>query len=60
MAQLTIDLFTDIVCPWCFVGNERLERVLAALDQPAAVSHHPFLLDPATPPEGTDVPAMLR
>jgi predicted DsbA family dithiol-disulfide isomerase len=59
-APLPIDLFTDIVCPWCFVGNERLERVLAAADQPAVVSHHPFLLDPHTPPEGKDIPAMIR
>jgi predicted DsbA family dithiol-disulfide isomerase len=60
LGQLAIDLFTDIVCPWCFVGNERLERVLATLDQPVVVAHHPFLLDPETPPEGTDIPAMLR
>jgi predicted DsbA family dithiol-disulfide isomerase len=57
---VAIDLFTDIVCPWCFLGNERLERVLAASGQAAAVSHHPFLLDPHTPPEGKDIPAMLR
>jgi predicted DsbA family dithiol-disulfide isomerase len=57
---VAIDLFTDIVCPWCFLGNERLERVLAASGQPAAVSHHPFLLDSHTPPEGKDIPAMLR
>jgi predicted DsbA family dithiol-disulfide isomerase len=59
-APLPIDLFTDIVCPWCFVGNERLERVLAASGQPAVVSHHPFLLQPDAPPEGTDIPAMIR
>jgi predicted DsbA family dithiol-disulfide isomerase len=57
---VAIDLFTDIVCPWCFLGNEWLERVLAASGQAAAVSHHPFLLDPHTPPEGKDIPAMLR
>ncbi|HZL20802.1 MAG TPA: DsbA family oxidoreductase [Polyangia bacterium] len=57
---IAIDLFTDIVCPWCFLGNERLERVLAATGQPAEVSHHPFVLDPHTPPEGKDIPAMLR
>jgi predicted DsbA family dithiol-disulfide isomerase len=57
---VAIELFTDIVCPWCFLGNERLERVLAASGQAAVVSHHPFLLDPQTPPEGKDIPAMLR
>jgi predicted DsbA family dithiol-disulfide isomerase len=57
---LQIDLFADVVCPWCFVGSERLERVLAALGRPARVTHHPFLLNPNAPPEGDDVPARLR
>jgi predicted DsbA family dithiol-disulfide isomerase len=57
---LTIDLFSDVVCPWCFVGNERLERVLARLDRPAIVTHHPFMLDPETPAAGTDIPSMLQ
>jgi predicted DsbA family dithiol-disulfide isomerase len=57
---LQIDLFADVVCPWCFVGSERLERVLATLGRPARVVHHPFLLNPNTPPEGDDVPARLR
>ena len=57
---LQIDLFADVVCPWCFVGSERLERVLAGLGRPARVVHHPFLLNPSTPPEGDDVPARLR
>lgn len=57
---LQIDLFADVVCPWCFVGSERLERVLSELGTPARVTHHPFLLNPNTPPEGDDVPARLR
>ncbi|HXU01089.1 MAG TPA: DsbA family oxidoreductase [Polyangia bacterium] len=57
---LQIDLFADVVCPWCFLGSERLERVLTSLGQPARVVHHPFMLDPNTPPEGDDVPARLR
>lgn len=57
---LTVDLFSDVVCPWCFVGSERLERVLARLDRPVTVTHHPFMLDPNTPPEGTDIPSMLQ
>src|SRR5450432_3838795 len=60
LASLPIDLFTDLVCPWCFLGNERLERVLASSNRPTLVSHHPFLLDPETPPEGKDIPEMLR
>jgi predicted DsbA family dithiol-disulfide isomerase len=59
-APLQIDLFADVVCPWCFLGSERLERVLATIGRPARVTHHPFLLDPNTPPEGDDVPARLQ
>jgi len=57
---LRIDLFADVVCPWCFVGHERLERVLASTGRAARITHHPFMLDPHTPPEGDDIPARLR
>src|SRR5262252_2058951 len=57
---LQIDLFADVVCPWCYLGHERLERVLEKLGQSARVTHHPFMLDPNTPPEGDDIPARLR
>jgi len=57
---LQIDVFADVVCPWCFLGHERLTRVLADLGRPARVTHHPFMLDPNTPPGGDDIPARLR
>lgn len=63
---LTVDVCSDIICPWCFVGTRRLDRVLEALraerSQPIPVTfrHHPFLLDPSIPPEGRDVQAELR
>jgi predicted DsbA family dithiol-disulfide isomerase len=60
MTSLRIDVVSDVVCPWCFVGAERLERVLTRLERDAEVVYHPFLLQPDTPPEGIDVPEMLR
>jgi len=59
---LKVDLFTDIVCPWCLVGSVRLDQAIARLpaDIAVEVENHPFLLDPNTPPEGTNVPEMLR
>ncbi|MEP7241467.1 MAG: DsbA family oxidoreductase, partial [Devosia sp.] len=59
---LKIDLFTDIVCPWCLVGSVRLDKAIAALpaDVVVDVENHPFYLDPDTPPEGYDVGEMLR
>jgi predicted DsbA family dithiol-disulfide isomerase len=44
--MLTIDVVSDVVCPWCFIGLTRLDRVLAALDAPVEVVLHPFLLQP--------------
>ena len=59
---LKVDLFTDIVCPWCLIGSERLDKAIAALpsDIVVDVENHPFYLDPNTPPEGYDVAEMLR
>jgi predicted DsbA family dithiol-disulfide isomerase len=60
MPALEIDLFSDVVCPWCFVGTERLEQVLASKGVEAEVRHHPFLLSPDTPAEGRNVHQHLR
>lgn len=62
MPSLTIELFGDLVCPWCYLGAHRLERVLAELDVADRIDvvHRPFLLRPSTPPGGLDVHAELR
>ena len=62
MAVRTIDVFSDIVCPWCFIGTRRLERVLAelGLTDTTEVRYRTFLLDPDAPPEGKDIHAELR
>src|SRR3954471_20794609 len=62
MRTLKIDLFTDIVCPWCLVGSARLDQAITALpdDVVVDIENHPFYLDPNTPPEGVDVAQMLR
>lgn len=57
-----IDLFTDIVCPWCLIGTARLDQALAMLDREVKVEiiHHPFLLDPETPREGRNTKQWLE
>lgn len=59
---LKIDVFTDVVCPWCLVGSARLDKAVAALpaDIDVEIENHPFYLDPTVPPEGVDVGEMLR
>jgi len=49
---LTIDVVSDVVCPWCYVGKRRLETALAEADVRVAVSWRPYQLDPTIPPEG--------
>lgn len=58
---LKIDVFTDVVCPWCIVGSARLDKAIAALpdDVDVVVENHPYYLDPNTPEEGVNVIEML-
>ena len=54
---LDIDLVSDFVCPWCFLGKVRLDRALADLkasrpDLEVRINWLPFFLNPDTPPEG--------
>jgi predicted DsbA family dithiol-disulfide isomerase len=62
MISLRIDVFSDIVCPWCFIGATRLDSVLSAWSEPLDVelTYHPFLLEPSTPLEGIVIEDMLR
>jgi predicted DsbA family dithiol-disulfide isomerase len=59
---LKIDVFTDVVCPWCLVGSVRLDKALASVpaDVTVEVENHPFYLDPNTPEEGVVVADMIR
>jgi predicted DsbA family dithiol-disulfide isomerase len=54
---LTVDVVSDIVCPWCFIGKRKLEHALTELrvTEPALdvfVRWHPFELNPDLPAEG--------
>ena len=57
---LRVDVVSDVVCPWCFVGKRQLERAIARWaeshpDEPApVVAWHPFQLNPDMPAEGMD------
>jgi predicted DsbA family dithiol-disulfide isomerase len=49
---LAIDVVSDVVCPWCFIGKRRLERALASSRVPATIRWHPYQLDPTIPTGG--------
>jgi predicted DsbA family dithiol-disulfide isomerase len=55
MRAVTIDIISDAICPWCFVGKRRLERALASLPHiDAQIRWRPFFLDPSIPDGGVD------
>ena len=60
--MITIDIVSDTVCPWCFVGKRRLEQVLARQGNSADVriAWRPFQLNPEMPREGADRKTHLR
>ena len=55
MASVKIDIISDVVCPWCYLGKARLEKALAAMpDVNAEIYWRPYMLDPSIPPLGVD------
>jgi predicted DsbA family dithiol-disulfide isomerase len=57
---MDIEVFSDCVCPWCFIGCVRLSRVVASETAPTTVHYRPFFLAADTPEEGVVVADMLR
>ena len=50
---LQIDVVSDVVCPWCYIGKHRLERALTMVpDVPLEVHWRPYFLNPWVPREG--------
>jgi predicted DsbA family dithiol-disulfide isomerase len=57
---LTIDVVSDVVCPWCFLGQMRLDKAIAAVPEvDVSVAWRPFQLDPTIPAEGMDRKAYM-
>ena len=52
---MKLDILSDPVCPWCYIGKANLDRALASRpDHPFEVEWHPFQLNPEMPPGGMD------
>jgi len=58
----TIEVYSDVVCPWCYIGKRRLERALEQLHgaAQARITWRPFQLNPAIPKDGMDRTAYLE
>ncbi len=62
ITNLSVEVYSDIVCPWCYVGKRRLERALAQLNggAQARISWRPFQLNPTMPLDGMDRSTYLK
>lgn len=60
--RLTIDIYSDVMCPWCLIGYGQLTKALAQLDGEIAaeICWRPFELNPQMPPEGEEQEAHLQ
>lgn len=54
--SLKIDVYSDIICPWCFIGKRRLDAAVRelGLEETVALRWHPFELNPDMPEEGME------
>jgi predicted DsbA family dithiol-disulfide isomerase len=52
--NLQVDVISDVICPWCFIGKRRLEKAIAAAhgQHEFQIRWHPYQLNPAMPREG--------
>lgn len=53
--RFIIDVVSDVICPWCFLGKRRLDAAFNRLENmDILVRWRPYMLDPSIPPEGLD------
>jgi predicted DsbA family dithiol-disulfide isomerase len=61
MKTLEVDVVSDVICPWCFLGKRRLDKAIAMLDGiTVEVNWRPFFLDPTIPKEGMSRKAYME
>lgn len=58
---ITIDVVSDVVCPWCFIGRKRLQQAIDLTPElDIVINWRPFQLDPTIPAQGKDRKTYLR
>ncbi len=58
METLKLTIYSDYVCPWCYVGQGAVQKL--SQNYPLEVTWMPFYLRPDTPPEGMELPAHVK
>ena len=53
--MVRLDIYSDPICPWCYIGKTHLDRALEALtENPFEINWHPYQLNPEMPQTGMD------
>jgi len=50
--NVSVQVISDVICPWCYIGKRRLEKAIATHGGPVKVRWLPFQLNPQMPEEG--------
>ncbi|MEQ8637966.1 DsbA family oxidoreductase [Gimesia maris] len=50
--NISVDVISDVICPWCYIGKRRLDKAIAAAEVQVSVQWHPFQLNPQMPKKG--------
>ena len=50
--KLAVDVISDVICPWCYIGKRRLDKAIAESQHEIRVRWHPYQLNPMMPKEG--------
>jgi predicted DsbA family dithiol-disulfide isomerase len=56
---MRIEIWSDVVCPWCYIGKHRLERALASFGMSATATYRAYQLDPSPVPKGMPIKAVM-
>ncbi|MCG5453874.1 DsbA family oxidoreductase [Micromonospora sp. PSH03] len=48
---MEIEIYADVICPWCYIGKRRLDEALASYEGEVTVRYRPFQLDPSPVPQ---------
>jgi predicted DsbA family dithiol-disulfide isomerase len=58
MPPLKLEIYSDYICPWCYVEQGVVEKLIT--EHQAEVECHPYFLRPDMPPEGMDLPEHVK
>jgi len=58
METVKLTIYSDYVCPWCYVGQGAVQKL--SQNYPLEVTWMPFYLRPDTPPEGMELPTQVK